>query len=150
MDDLIRKIFANIDAVKLPEPGRKVARGEKLFSVTWGDYSLDIPSPLSGTVISVNPEQAEHPEWLAIKPFELSWMCRLEPSALAAELPGMRIGHDAVAWYQQELDRYSELARNGTEDAAAQAAGTASQGGEAGRAGQLDLLDRFAKPFLQC
>jgi CheY-like chemotaxis protein/glycine cleavage system H lipoate-binding protein len=145
LDDLIRKIFRQVDSVSLPEPGRKVDKGDTLFSISYGDYSLDIPSPLSGTVISVNEEQAEHPEWLAIKPFELSWMCRLEPTKLASELPAMKIGHDAVDWYQGELNRYSELAGNG--DALAPAE---SEGGEEGRAiDQQELLIRFAKPFLQ-
>jgi CheY-like chemotaxis protein/glycine cleavage system H lipoate-binding protein len=145
LDDLIRKIFRQVDSVSLPEPGRKVDKGDTLFSISYGDYSLDIPSPLSGTVISVNEEQAEHPEWLAIKPFELSWMCRLEPTKLASELPAMKIGHDAVDWYQEELNRYSELAGNG--DALAPAE---SEGGEEGRViDQQELLIRFAKPFLQ-
>lgn len=145
LDDLIRKIFTDIDAVELPPPGKKIDKGDTLFSIRYGDYRLDIPAPLSGTVISVNAEQAEHPEWLAIKPFELSWMCRLEPSKLAAELPGMRIGHDAVDWYQQELDRYSELARKG-EDAAAAVAEPGEQG--QGTA-QRRLLIGFAEPFSQ-
>jgi len=145
LDDLIRKIFRQVDSVSLPEPGRKIDKGDTLFSISYGDYSLDIPSPLSGTVISVNEEQAEHPEWLAIKPFELSWMCRLEPTKLASELAAMKIGHDAVDWYQEELNRYSELAGNG--DALAPAE---SEGGEEGRAiDQQELLIRFAKPFLQ-
>jgi CheY-like chemotaxis protein/glycine cleavage system H lipoate-binding protein len=150
LDDLIRKIFTRIDEVELPPTGKKIDKGDTLFSITYGDFSLDIPSPLSGTVISVNSEHAEHPEWLAIKPFELSWMCRLEPSNLAEELPALRIGHDAVDWYQQELDRYSELVRNGEEaDASGEAAQTDES--EAGRgADQLDILVRFSEPFLRC
>jgi CheY-like chemotaxis protein/glycine cleavage system H lipoate-binding protein len=143
LDDLIRKIFRHVDSVNLPETGRKIARGETLFSITYGDYSLDIPSPISGTVISVNSEHAEHPEWLAIKPFELSWMCRVEPSNLAAELPDLKIGHDAIDWYQDELDRYSQLARNGGADAAD---ALAESGSEEER---LKILARFAEPFLQ-
>jgi len=144
LDDLVRKIFAKIDAIELPEIGREIEKGEVLFSVNYGDYSLKIPSPLSGKVISVNAEHAEHPEWLAIKPFELSWMCRIEPSNLAAELPELRIGHDAVDWYQQELDRYSELVRE------------AEESDEAGKneqdmsAGQLQLLVEFSKSFPPC
>lgn len=150
LDDLIRKVFTNIDRVALPAPGKKIGKGETLFSVGYGDYSLDIPSPLSGTVISVNPEQAEHPEWLAIKPFELSWMCRLEPSDLAKELPEMRIGPDAVVWYQQELDRYSELAKQAEEEGASRQATGAAEGSEEGRsADQRELLIGFSKPFLQ-
>jgi len=109
LDDLMRKIFGEIDHVELPEKGKKIEKGKTLFTVGYGDSVLKIPSPLSGTVTSVNLEHAEHPEWLLIKPFELSWMCGIEPSDLAAELPGLRVGHDAVDWYQKELDRYSEL-----------------------------------------
>jgi CheY-like chemotaxis protein/glycine cleavage system H lipoate-binding protein len=149
LDDLIRKIFRHVDGVNLPETGRKIARGETLFSITYGDYSLDIPSPISGTVISVNSEHAEHPEWLAIKPFELSWMCRVEPSNLAAELPGLKIGHDAVDWYQAELDRYSQLARNGGADAAAVALDEPDNNGPASDEERLKILARFSEPFLQ-
>ena len=149
LDDLIRKIFRQVDGVTLPETGRKIARGETLFSLTYGDYSLDIPSPISGHVISVNSEHAEHPEWLAVKPFELSWMCRIEPSNLAAELPGLKIGHDAVDWYQAELDRYSQLARNGGADAAAVALGESDDGGPGNDEEKLKILARFSEPFLQ-
>jgi len=149
LDDLIRKIFRHVDNVNLPETGRKIAKGETLFSITYGDYSLNIPSPISGTVISVNSEHSEHPEWLAIKPFELSWMCRVEPSNLAAELPDLKIGHDAVDWYQAELDRYSQLARNGGTDAAAVALGEPDNGGPGSEEERLKILARFSEPFLQ-
>jgi CheY-like chemotaxis protein len=149
LDDLIRKIFAKVDSVELPEPGKKVRKGETLFSLSYGDYSLNIPSPVTGQVISVNSEHAEHPEWLAIKPFELSWMCRLEPSNLAAELPSLKIGRDAVDWYQEELDRYSDLARNVDEALASHGAGDAGKSGQKTAAGQLDLLIRFSAPFLR-
>jgi len=149
LDDLIRKIFRHADSVHLPEPGSKVARGEPLFSLGYGDFTLEIPSPISGHIISVNSEHAEHPEWLAIKPFELSWMCRVEPSNLAAELAGLKIGHDAVDWYQDELDRYSELAGQGGIGAGPEGEKASASRGEYG-AGQLELLERFSKPFLQC
>jgi len=149
LDDLIRKIFRHVESVTLPETGRRIAKGETLFSLTYGDYRLDIPSPISGHVISVNSEHAEHPEWLAIKPFELSWMCRIEPSNLAAELPGLKIGHDAVDWYQEELDRYSQLARNGGADATAVALGEADSGDPGSDEEKLKILARFSEPFLQ-
>jgi CheY-like chemotaxis protein/glycine cleavage system H lipoate-binding protein len=149
LDDLIRKIFSHVDSITLPETGRKIARGETLFSITYGDYSLNIPSPISGTVISVNSEHAEHPEWLAIKPFELSWMCRVEPSNLATELPGLKIGHDAVDWYQEELDRYSQLAGSGGAGAAAGALGEPDNGGPGNEEERLKILARFSEPFLQ-
>jgi CheY-like chemotaxis protein len=133
LDDLMRKVFGEIDLVELPETGKKIARGEKLFSVSYGDFRLKIPSPFSGKVAAVNSEHAEHPDWLAIKPFELSWMCGIEPSDLAGELPGLRIGQDAIDWYRKELDRYSRLS------------GRPEEGVE-----PSTLLPGFSKPFLQC
>jgi len=109
LDDLLRKVFGEIDGVELPEAGKTVKKGEILFSVSYGDHRLEIPAPLSGKITAVNSDHAEHPEWLPIKPFELSWMCRIEPSDLAGELPGLRIGNDAVNWYRKELDRFGEL-----------------------------------------
>ncbi len=148
LDDLIRKIFTKIDRVELPETGKRIEKGETLFSVSFGDYSLKIPSPLSGQVISVNSEQTEHPEWLAIKPFELSWMCRIEPSDLAGELPGLRIGHDAIDWYQQELDRYSEIAKKPRGAAKNKPDETGADEQEMNEE-QQELLVEFSKPFLQ-
>ena len=148
LDELIRKIFRQVDSIDLPRPEKKIRRGETLFSFHYGDYRLDIPSPVSGQVIGVNSEHAEHPEWLAIKPFELSWICRVEPSNLAAELPDLKIGHDAVDWYQAELDRYSKLAANGGESLVT--------GDSDKREGDpidsdketLKVLERFTEPFL--
>jgi CheY-like chemotaxis protein len=149
LDDLIRKLFTKIDRVELPEPGKNVERGAALFSLSFGEHTLTIPSPLSGKVISVNSEQIEHPEWLSIKPFELSWMCRIEPSNLAGELPGLKIGVDAVNWYQQELDRYSELANSAGEGAGANEAMESGKAEPELSATQQELLVEFSKPFLQ-
>ncbi len=149
LDDLIRKVFGHIDQVDLPEKGRKIKKGETLFALKYGDYDLKIPSPLSGKVSSINAEHAEHPEWLAIKPFELSWMCAIEPSNLAGELPGLRIGFDSVDWYQQEIDRYRELAKRIVEDADRHQSKETAKSERDGDAEHLQLLDGFTKPFLQ-
>lgn len=147
VDDLIRKLFGKVVHVELPEKGKKLTRGETLFSVNFGDYSLEVPAPLSGKVTSANTEHAEHPEWLAIKPFELGWICAIEPANLAGELPALKIGRDAVDWYQQELDRFSALADKLGGDAAApdEAAGDRPEN----NLDRSKLLVEFVKPFLQ-
>jgi len=140
LDDLVRKIFEKVDRVELPGASQKIEKGNTLFSLKYGDYSLDIPSPLSGKITSVNSEHAEHPEWLAIKPFELSWMCGIEPSNLSNELSDLRIGHDSVQWYQEEIDRFHQLASKSSET---------GEDGPLGKAEYTELLIEFSKPFLQ-
>ena len=148
-DDLIRKIFEKIDHVELPKTREKIEKGETLFSLNYGDYSLKIPSPVSGTITSVNSEHAEHPEWLAIKPFGLSWMCGIEPSNLARELPDLRIGRDSINWYQEEIDRYQELSSKFTEHIAQYESIETGEIEQNRNAEYTKLLDGFTKPFLQ-
>jgi glycine cleavage system H protein len=147
-DDLIRKIFERIDGVELPEDGQMVKRGEPLFSIKYGDYNLEIPAPLSGKITAVNSEHNEHPEWLAIKPFELSWMCGIEPSNLMEELPDFRIGQDSVVWYQNEIDRYQELADKFLEDTAEFESNETSEAVLHRNDEYKKLLIRFSEPFL--
>jgi len=148
-DDLIRKVFEKIDQVELPEREQNIVKGETLFCLKYADYSLKIPSPLSGKITSVNSEHAEHPEWLAIKPLGLSWMCGIEPSNLASELPDLRIGHDSVNWYQQEIDRYHELSNKFLEDTAQYESNETGESEQNRNAEYIKLLVGFSQSFLQ-
>jgi DNA-binding response OmpR family regulator len=109
IDDFTHKILGRIDSVELPGKGRMVAKGEPLFSLQQGDKSLSVPSPVSGKVTGVNLELLDHPELIKLKPYELGWLCRIEPAKLAADLKEMKIGEDAVSWYREEVERYTQM-----------------------------------------
>jgi CheY-like chemotaxis protein/glycine cleavage system H lipoate-binding protein len=149
LDDLVRKIFDRVDHVDLPGTGQVISKGDTLFSLQYNDFRLDIPSPLSGKVIAVNSEHSEHPEWLTIKPFELSWMCSIEPSDLAGELATLKIGNDSVAWYQQEMDRFHELSNELVQRQPGDDQDDPDSGSELSSAKYIALLDTFSKPFQQ-
>jgi CheY-like chemotaxis protein len=142
MDDFIRKTIPDIAAIELPSPNKKVNRGEPLFSIRHNSRTIDICSPISGRVTVVNEEHAEHPEWIASKPFELSWMCCIEPSNLSDELHALKIGADSVNWYRQEIDKYSDLMKGAGKALAQATAG--------GRTDDKDdkFVDTFARTFL--
>ena len=148
-DDLIRKVFDKVDQVRLPQEGQLIEKGQPLFAIQYSDFSLEIPSPLSGKITYVNSEHAEHPEWLAIKPFELSWMCGLEPSNLARELPDLKVGRDSIAWYQAEIDRYQVLADKFIQKTAQVESDETAQAQEIKTQEYKSLLADFSKPFLQ-
>jgi CheY-like chemotaxis protein len=149
LDDLVRKIFGKFDHVELPPMAQKIEKGDTLFTLRYGDHRLKIPSPLSGKVTSVNSEHAEHPEWLTIKPFQLSWMCGIEPSNLAAELPDLKIGRDSVSWYQAEIDRFHKLANNLVGNTSAPETNEAEEDERFKHAEYMKLLIEFSTPFLQ-
>lgn len=109
IDDFTHKTIGRIDSVELPGKGRMVAKGDPLFSLLQGDLSLSVPSPVSGKVAGVNVELLDHPELIKLKPYELGWFCRIEPTKLNDDLKELKVGEDAVSWYREEVDRYTEM-----------------------------------------
>ena len=111
IDDFTQKILNKIDSIALPHEGQKVKNGESLFSIKQGDRAMTFPSPVSGKVVSVNNDLNDHIEYVNMKPYELGWMCRIEPTNLNEDLHKLKIGSDTVSWYQKEIDRFHEIAK---------------------------------------
>lgn len=148
IDDFVRKIIGSIDAVEMPRLAKEVKKGELLFSINHNSHTIDISSPLSGTVTLINTEHVEHPEWLASKPFDLSWMCCIEPSNLPEELRSLKIGVDTINWYREEIDKYTEIVR-GMEKSGLPI-DSLSKGNDKAERQKADdaFLKEFAKTFL--
>jgi len=109
LDDFVRKAAGRVDAVRLPEPSRELKRGEPLFSVKSADGTLRLSSPVSGRVSAVNKSLEGHASWLLDSPYHRGWVCVLEPSDLAGELPDLMIGRPVADWYREEIARLRTL-----------------------------------------
>jgi CheY-like chemotaxis protein len=147
IDDFVRKIIEKIDEIELPKLDQKVKKGDILFLIKRGNHSFKISSPISGKVTLINTEHLEHPEWISIKPFELSWMCCIEPSDLSEELHSLKIGQGTVKWYQEEIEKFDKIIKeieNG-----AQQADTTEEGKKILSEDQKDeeILKEFSKSF---
>ena len=143
IDDFVRKIIKTIDKVELPKLNKEVKKGELLFSIKHNSHAIDIVSPISGKVTLVNAEHVEHPDLIALSPFELSWMCCIDPSNLAEELRSLKIGADTINWYRDEIDKYTEIAK-GIEQEGARAA-SAGKGDD--KAAEQTADERFVEAF---
>jgi len=136
IDDFTQKSVGQIDSVELPARGGEVRRGEQLFALRHGDHKLSVPSPVSGRVTNVNSELLDRPELIKLKPYELGWVCTMEPANLTGELRELKIGDDAVSWYREEINRYAELIRTALREREAE--------GKSVRNGNGDGLDDVA------
>ncbi|MFC2161672.1 response regulator [Acidobacteriota bacterium] len=108
IDDFAQKILGPIEEIELPNVGQKIEKGAPVFSVKKGTHRLSMLSAISGTVVSVNSELLDHIEYIQMKPFELGWICTVEPSKLPEDFQELIIGADSVNWYQKEIEKYSE------------------------------------------
>jgi CheY-like chemotaxis protein len=104
-DDFARKALVRIEGVRLPRPGDRVARGGELFDLRSGDQNAGFAAPLSGRVVEVNDDLTRDPGRITRSPYVGGWICRVEPSDLAADVESLRIGQPVVSWYREELKR---------------------------------------------
>ncbi len=109
LDDFVQKIIGPIDEIILPRRGDLAAKGKTLFSVKQGKRIADFLSPVSGTIKYVNEKLLDNVELLKIKPYEHGWVCYIEATNLGSELSSLKIGSEAVAWYQNEIDKYVRM-----------------------------------------
>lgn len=144
IDDFVRKIIGQIDEVKLPKLNMKIGKGELLFSIIHNAKTINFSSPISGKVTFVNAAHIEHPELIAVNPFELSWMCCIEPSNLSEELHALKIGVDSINWYKEEIAKYNEIVLS-VED---QTQKTGSSGNEGDKAKKQQAKDKIFEKFL--
>ena len=148
LDDFVRKTIKNIDGVELPKLNKNIKKGEVLFSIKHDSHAINISSPISGKVTLLNTEHVEHPEWIASKPFELSWMCCIDPSNLPEELHSLKIGVDSINWYREEIDKYNEIVK-GFEKERLQIESSTQGNDKAGKQKTDEkFLEEFANTFL--
>ena len=111
IDDFTQKTIGRIDALDLPVSGATIRKGETLFTLRYGNHRLAVPSPMSGRITGVNSELRDRPELIKLKPYQLGWVCTMDPADLTGDLRELRIGADAVSWYREEINRYGEMIR---------------------------------------
>lgn len=105
LDDFANKALGPIGSVQLPKSGSEVRCGDPLFTCKRNDESIVFAAPVSGTVQDLNGALLSDPAQVSASPYKDGWVCRIEPSDLAAELGAMKIGKPVVEWYGQEISR---------------------------------------------
>jgi glycine cleavage system H protein len=78
--DFAQKQLGDVVFVELPEIGRKVKQGEAFGTIESVKAVSELFSPVSGQVVAVNTNLANHPETVNATPHE-TWMIRLKTDA---------------------------------------------------------------------
>ncbi len=149
IDDFAKKIIGKIDSIGLPNLGMSVKKGQSLFTVNQGQKSISFKSPVSGKVKEVNKFINEELESLNLSPYDFNWVCEIDAEELDSELPALKIGKAAVAFYQEDIDRLQTLKKK---TMTAKEAELEPEG--AIFAGEMEKLDdinwrRFAEEFFE-
>ena len=118
LDDFAGKLLGRINHVELPEVGQQVKAGERLFSVGQNHRRAHFHAPLSGKVVKINTALRDEPENRENLSYGRNWVCVIEGDNLDAELPGLKIGNSAVAFFQEDIDRFRTFVQQARGDEA--------------------------------
>lgn len=72
--------LGDIVFVELPEVGDKIVADEPFGSVESVKTVSELYAPVSGTVVEINEELSDSPEFVNESPYEKAWMIIVEPS----------------------------------------------------------------------
>lgn len=108
VDDLAQRLLARVTAVKLPEPGATLRRGDPAVEILCGrQRRASIPSPIDGTVVAVNDRVSRDPSLVNRDPYARGWLFAVaSPGGIQAPVV---MGDKARAWFSGETHRLSHF-----------------------------------------
>ena len=93
--------------VELPEVGSEVEAGDKIAAVESVKAAIDIYSPLTGKILSVNEDLKEDPSLVNVDPYGDGWIVEIQMSD-PNELEDLMTADDYRA-YIQEVESEEEV-----------------------------------------
>jgi glycine cleavage system H lipoate-binding protein len=104
IDDFAQKLVGRIDAITCPQVGSEVTQGKKGWTLLVDSKSIDMLSPVDGTVLDINERLLSSPEGISSDPYAQSWLMKVEAPRLSANLKNLL--HDGVArkWMKEATE----------------------------------------------
>jgi len=78
MDDFASKLIGKIDSISLPQRGRWVRQGQKIWTIFRDGKSVDMVSPIEGTVSDVNEAVVKNPDLARKDPYGEGWLVTVQ------------------------------------------------------------------------
>jgi len=78
--DYAQESLGDVVYIETPEIGTEVKKGEEFGSIESVKAVSDVFSPISGEIIEVNEELADHPEYINQSPYDKGWIVKIKIS----------------------------------------------------------------------
>ena len=78
MDDFASKLIGKIESIALPQRGRWVRQGQKIWTIFRDGKSVDMVSPIEGTITDVNEAVVRDPKLARKDPYGEGWLVTVQ------------------------------------------------------------------------
>jgi glycine cleavage system H protein len=86
MTDFLQQRSGDVAFVEIKPEGVSVLNGDELIVIETIKVDIYLPSPVSGTVIEINPAMQDSPEEINQDPYGEGWIVGIEASNLDSEM----------------------------------------------------------------
>jgi glycine cleavage system H lipoate-binding protein len=102
LDDFAAKLVGPLSRVSLPAVGAPVGQGEQAWRLMAADgRSVEMLSPVDGTVVALNPALAASPDLAERDPYGEGWLMKVRPSRLRANRINLMAGAAVRRWMEE-------------------------------------------------
>ncbi|MFZ0806862.1 MAG: glycine cleavage system protein H [Candidatus Sulfotelmatobacter sp.] len=105
MDDFATKLVGKIDRIALPQRGRWVRQGQKVWTVYHDDKAVDMVSPIEGTISDINEAAAANPELARQDPYGDGWLVKVQAPDTKTNFRNLLGGVLARVWMEESATR---------------------------------------------
>src|SRR5437763_6444151 len=105
MDDFASKLVGKIESIALPQRGRWVRQGQKIWTNFRDGKSVDMVSPIEGTITDVNEAVARNPELARKDPYGEGWLVTVEEPDSKLNFRNLLSGTLARLWTEDSALR---------------------------------------------
>src|SRR5271169_2805793 len=105
MDDFASKLIGKIESIALPQRGRWVRQGQKIWTIFRDGKSADMVSPIEGTVTAINEAVVRDPELARKDPYGEGWLLTVQAPDAKINFRNLMGGTLARLWTESSALR---------------------------------------------
>jgi len=105
MDDFASKLVGKIEKIALPQRGRWVRQGQKIWTIFRDGKSVDMVSPIEGTVSDINEAVMQDPELARKDPYGEGWLLTVQAPDAKTNFRNLLGGVLARVWTEESALR---------------------------------------------
>src|SRR5579872_2956138 len=125
MDDFASKLVGKIENITLPQRGRWIRQGQKIWTIFRDGKSVDMVSPIEGTVTDINESVMKDPELARKDPYGEGWLVTVKAPDSKINFRNLLGGTLARLWTEESALRLQKRMPMALEGALAQDGGVA-------------------------
>src|SRR5207245_739911 len=115
MDDFASKLVGTMERVTLPQRGQWIRQGQKICTVHRDGSTVDMVSPIEGSVADINDALARDPKLALRDPYGEGWFVTVQSPDAKTNFRNLLGGALARWWTEESASRRSEERRVGKE-----------------------------------